>query len=203
MHREKSHYKQRRIGHTIPESCFCFISQKVHNIHNILSIFHRMARYLNNCRDNLDLHTLFFKRKCLFSIISSNSCVQMIFYLSKKWKSHSESDIWKMQESTNNNGLRDAPSLYNFVKTTETITQNPYFMKKVLKKYTFEYVLQQQKKTDIQGTRYLPLTSWKWDLHNTKAMIAKHTVKVSSWNTKRYDTVTQVWGKSTPWSNRR
>lgn len=35
-----------------------------------------------------------------------------------------------MQESTNNNGLRDAPSLYNFVKTTETITQNPYFMKK-------------------------------------------------------------------------
>lgn len=66
-----------------------------------------------------------------------------------------------MQESTNNNGLRDAPSLYNLVKTTETIPQNPYFMKKVLKKYTFEYVLQQQKKTDIQGTRYLPLTSWK------------------------------------------
>lgn len=65
-----------------------------------------------------------------------------------------------MQESTNNNGLRDAPSLYNFVKTTETIPQNPYFMKKVLKKYPFEYILQ-QKKTDMQGTRYLPLTSWK------------------------------------------
>lgn len=26
MHREKFHYKQRRIGHTIPESCFSFIS---------------------------------------------------------------------------------------------------------------------------------------------------------------------------------
>lgn len=66
-----------------------------------------------------------------------------------------------MQESTNYNGLRDAPSLYNFVKTTETTPQNPYFMKIFFKKYTFEYVLQQQKKTDIQGTRYLPLTSWK------------------------------------------
>lgn len=67
-----------------------------------------------------------------------------------------------MQESTNYNGLRDAPSLYNFVKTTETTPQNPYFMKFFFKKYTFEYVLQQQKKkTDIQGTRYLPLTSWK------------------------------------------
>lgn len=65
-----------------------------------------------------------------------------------------------MPKSTNNNGLRDAPSLYNFVKTTETIPQNPYFMKKVFKKYTFEYILQ-QKKTDMQGTRYLPLTSWK------------------------------------------
>lgn len=67
-----------------------------------------------------------------------------------------------MQESTNYNGLRDAPSLYNFVKTTETTPQNPYFMKFFFKKYTFEYVLQQQqKKTDIQGTRYLPLTRWK------------------------------------------
>lgn len=28
-----------------------------------------------------------------------------------------------MQESTNNNGLWDAPSLYNFVQTTETIPQ--------------------------------------------------------------------------------
>lgn len=51
-----------------------------------------------------------------------------------------------MQESTNYNGLRDAPSLYNFVKTTETTPQNPYFMKKFFKKYTFEYVLQQKKK---------------------------------------------------------
>lgn len=42
-----------------------------------------MARYLNICIDNLNLHTLFFF-KCLFSIISSNTCVQMIFYLSKK-----------------------------------------------------------------------------------------------------------------------
>lgn len=67
-----------------------------------------------------------------------------------------------MQESTNYNGLRDAPSLYNFVKTTETTPQNPYFMNFFFKKYTFEYVLQQQqKKMDIQGTRYLPLTSWK------------------------------------------
>lgn len=67
-----------------------------------------------------------------------------------------------MQESTNYNGLRDAPSLYNFVKTTETTPQNPYFMNIFFKKYTFEYVLQQQKKKmDIQGTRYLPLTSWK------------------------------------------
>lgn len=38
-----------------------------------------------------------------------------------------------MQESTNYNGLRDAPSLYNFVKTTETTPQNPYFMKFFLK----------------------------------------------------------------------
>lgn len=43
-----------------------------------------MARYLNICIDNLNLHTLFFFFKCLFSIISSNTCVQMIFYLSKK-----------------------------------------------------------------------------------------------------------------------
>lgn len=47
-----------------------------------------------------------------------------------------------MPKSTNNNGLRDAPSLYSFVQTTETNPQNPYFMKK----YTFEYVLQQQQK---------------------------------------------------------
>lgn len=38
-----------------------------------------------------------------------------------------------MQESTNYNGLRDAPSLYNFVKTTETNPQNPYFMNFFLK----------------------------------------------------------------------
>lgn len=38
-----------------------------------------------------------------------------------------------MQESTNYNGLRDAPSLYNFVKTTETTPQNPYFMNFFLK----------------------------------------------------------------------
>lgn len=33
-----------------------------------------------------------------------------------------------MPKSTNNNGLRDAPSLYSFVQTTETNPQNPYFM---------------------------------------------------------------------------
>lgn len=162
-----------------------------------------MARYLNNCIDNLDLHTLFFKRKCLFSIISGNSCVQMISYLSKKWKSYSESNIWKMQESTNYNGLRDAPILYNFVKTTETTPKILTSWKFFLKSTRLNMFYNNKKKTDIQGTRYLPLTSWKWDLHNIKAMIAKHTVKVSSWNTKRHDTVTQVWGKSTPWSNRR
>lgn len=140
----------------------------------------------------------------MFSIISSNTCVQMIFYLSKKWKSHSESDIWKMPKSTNNNGLRDAPSLYSFVQTTETNPQNPYFMIFFLKVHVWiRSTTTTTKKTAIQGTRYLPLTSWKWDLHNIKAMIAKHTVKVSSWNTKGYDTVTQVWGKTTPWSNRR
>lgn len=51
-----------------------------------------------------------------------------------------------MPKSTNNNGLRDAPSLYSFVRTTETNPQNPYFMNFFFKKYTFEYVLQQQQK---------------------------------------------------------
>lgn len=39
----------------------------------------------------------------------------MIFYLSKKWKLYSESDIWKMLKSMNNNGFRDVLSLYSFV----------------------------------------------------------------------------------------
>lgn len=50
-----------------------------------------------------------------------------------------------MPKSTNNNGLRDAPSLYSFVQTTETNPQNPYFMNFFFK-YTFEYVLQQRQK---------------------------------------------------------
>lgn len=67
-----------------------------------------------------------------------------------------------MQESTNYNGLRDAPSLYNFVKTTETTPQNPYFMKFFLKSTRLNmFYNNKKKKTDIQGTRYLPLTRWK------------------------------------------
>lgn len=56
-----------------------------------------MTRYLNICIDDLNLHTLIFFFKCLFSIISSNTYVQMIFYKNKKkkrgGKAHSESDI--------------------------------------------------------------------------------------------------------------
>lgn len=49
-----------------------------------------------------------------------------------------------MPKSTNNNGLRDAPSLYSFVQTTETNPQNPYFMNFFLKSTRLNYVLQQQ-----------------------------------------------------------
>lgn len=54
-----------------------------------------------------------------------------------------------MQESTNYNGLRDAPSLYNFVKTTETTPQNPYFMKYFLKSTRLNMFYNNNKKRRI------------------------------------------------------